>query len=258
MMIERYKMSKVWGWAVCAFLMLGAVGVFAQDTESAVEASETGGTTFVEMIRQGGWTMIPLGLFSLGTLTFALQNFMALREKKLLRPDLMPTLRKQMAARDIKGALETCGNESMFTNVLSAGLERCGGADDLELANVKEAIDEATTERMTAYMKPINYLSIIGAVAPMLGLLGTVSGMIKAFNTIGVKGMGNPAELAGNIGEALVTTATGLIIAIPAMLFYHYFKSDFIKIVATMGRQLGVLLDDLRIGKLPAETKDHV
>ena len=73
----------------------------------------------------------------------------------------------------------------------------------------KEAIEEASTEEVAAYMKPIDYLSIIGATAPMLGLLGTVSGMIKAFQTIGRSGMGKPEDLAANIGEALVTTATG-------------------------------------------------
>ena len=85
----------------------------------------------------------------------------------------------------------------------------------------------------------------------MLGLLGTVSGMIKAFQTIGSKGMGKPQELAGNIGEALVTTATGLIIAIPCMLAYYYFRNNFIKSTASLGRQIGALLDTLESGELP-------
>jgi biopolymer transport protein ExbB len=75
--------------------------------------------------------------------------------------------------------------------------------------------------------------------------------MIKAFSTIGTKGMGNPAELAGNIGEALITTATGLIIAIPAMLTYYYFRNTFIKSTATLGRHIGSLLDTLETGELP-------
>ena len=100
-------------------------------------------------------------------------------------------------------------------------------------------------------MKPIDYLSINGATAPMLGLLGRVSGTSKAFQTIGSKGMGKPEELAGNIGEALVTTATGLLIAIPSMLSYYYFRNSFIKSTATLGRNIGGLLDTLETGELP-------
>ena len=92
---------------------------------------------------------------------------------------------------------------------------------------------------------------MISVVAPLLGLLGTVSGMIKAFQTIGSQGMGKPEVLAGNIGEALVTTATGLIIAIPAMLFYYFFRNNFIKSTATLGRNIGALLDTLETGELP-------
>ena len=119
------------------------------------------------------------------------------------------------------------------------------------ITGVEHCIEEASTEQVTQYMKAIDYLSIIGATAPMLGLLGTVSGMIKAFQTIGSKGMGKPQELAGNIGEALVTTATGLIIAIPCMLAYYYFRNNFIKSTATLGRNIGALLDTLESGELP-------
>ena len=100
-------------------------------------------------------------------------------------------------------------------------------------------------------MKPIDYLSIIGATSPMLGLLGTVSGMIKAFKTMGTSGMGKPELLAANIGEALITTATGLIIAIPAMFFFFYFKKSFQKSLATIGRNIGFLFDALQSGKKP-------
>ena len=89
----------------------------------------------------------------------------------------------------------------------------------------------------------------------MLGLLGTVSGMIKAFQTIGSQGMGKPEVLAGNIGEAL--TATGLIIAIPAMLFYYYFRNSFIKTTAFPGRNIGGLLDTLENCELPLGFEEY-
>jgi len=234
-------------------LLIGAAAPLAAFAQQATEGAEEVQLTLGNMIAQGGWAMIPLGLLSIAMFGFILQNALLLREKKMLRADLIPTLRKSLAGRVVGEAVALCRTENaLLTTVMAAGLERCD-VDDLDMDNIKEAIEEASTEQMAAYMKPINYLSIIGAIAPMLGLLGTVSGMIKAFQHIGTKGMGNPAELAGNIGEALVTTATGLIIAIPAMLFYFYFKNSFIKSMATLGREIGILLDALRTGKLPPD-----
>ena len=121
---------------------------------------------------------------------------------------------------------------------------------------VKESVEEASVEQLSKLMKPIDYLSIIGASAPMLGLLGTVSGMIKAFHTMGSGGMGDPAKLAENIGEALITTAPGLIIAIPAMFFFFFFKKGFQKTLATLGRNVGFLFDALESGKMPVAYMD--
>ncbi len=241
--------------AFCLSLAMGPMA-FAQDAEEAATDAAAGPkveqTTLWQMIKQGGWAMIPLGLMSTGMVYFIVQNGLATREKVLLRPDMMPEFIQLMKDKKVLDAHSLCKeNETLFTYVFSAGLERCSTRGEINFSKVKEAIEEASTEEVTSYMKPIDYLSIIGATAPMLGLLGTVSGMIKAFQTIGSTGMGKPEELAGNIGEALVTTATGLIIAIPAMLFYYYYRNNFIKATATLGRQIGALLDTLETGELP-------
>jgi biopolymer transport protein ExbB len=227
-------------------VMTGAA--FAQAEGTVTEQK----TTLWQMILQGGWAMIPLGLMSTAMVYFIVQNSLALREKVLLRPDMLPDFIALMKDKKIVEAHTLCKeNETLFTYVFQAGLERCSTTREINFGKVKEAIEEASTEEVTSYMKPIDYLSIIGATAPMLGLLGTVSGMIKAFQTIGSQGMGKPEVLAGNIGEALVTTATGLIIAIPAMLFYYYFRNSFIKTTASLGRNIGGLLDTLETGELP-------
>jgi len=238
--------------AFCLSLVVGPV-VFAQDAATAGEVAATvQKTTLWQMIQQGGWAMIPLGLMSMGMVYFIVQNGLALREQVLLRPDMMPEFVELMKEKKILEAHTLCQeNETLFTYVFQAGLERCSTTREINFGKVKEGVEEASTEEITTYMKPIDYLSIIGATAPMLGLLGTVSGMIKAFQTIGSQGMGKPELLAGNIGEALVTTATGLIIAIPAMLFYYYYRNSFIKSTATLGRQIGGLLDTLETGELP-------
>ncbi|MEN8254235.1 MAG: MotA/TolQ/ExbB proton channel family protein [Verrucomicrobiota bacterium] len=235
----------------CFSLVMGPVA-FAQDAAETAEPQQEQKTTLMQMIKQGGWAMYPLGLFSVLMVYFIVQNALSLREKTLLRPDMMPDFIKLMKEKKVLEAHTLCKkNETLFTYVFAAGLERCSTSGDIDFSKVKEAIEEASTEEVTQYMKAVDYLSIIGATAPMLGLLGTVSGMIKAFQTIGSKGMGKPAELAANIGEALVTTATGLIIAIPAMLTYFYFRNNFIKSTATLGRNIGALLDTLESGELP-------
>ncbi len=237
--------------AFCLSLIMAAAA-FGQDEAAAEVADNVQKTTLWTLIRQGGWAMWPLGLMSMGMVYFIVQNFLGLREKVLLRPDLIPEFIQLMKDKKIVDAHSLCKeNETLFTYVFAAGLERCSEKREINFGKVKEAIEEASTEEITSYMKPIDYLSIIGATAPMLGLLGTVSGMIKAFQTIGSTGMGKPELLAGNIGEALVTTATGLVIAIPAMLFYYYFRNSFIKSTATLGRNIGGLLDTLETGELP-------
>ena len=206
------------------------------------------------MIKQGGWAMYPLGAFSFFMVALVIQNFIALRPKTLLHTEMMPELLDNMLNDRVKASLIYCRKHpSMFTNTFGAGLERCldvTGKYDFD--KVKESVEEASIEQLSKLMKPIDYLSIIGASAPMLGLLGTVSGMIKAFNNMGNTGGANAKDLAGNIGEALVTTATGLIIAIPAMFFFFFFKKGFQKTLATLGRNVGFLFDALESGKMPA------
>jgi biopolymer transport protein ExbB len=236
-------MKKSYRMAGTVFFVLAGAAV----TAWAQEAAEGGKSmTFADMLRQGGWCMWPLGAFSIAMMFFIIRNALLLRPKNLLRADLKPEIEGLLAARDLKGVREICqNNPSLMTSVLDAGLERIS-EHDYDAAHVMEAIEEAGNEQMVTFMKPINVLSIIGGTAPMVGLLGTVSGMIKAFQTIAAGGMGKPELLAGNIGEALITTAAGLIIAIPAMIFYFIFKNNFIKHMSTMGRMVGHFMNVYR------------
>lgn len=247
------KKSTLWTMAIFGMSTLAARAVELVDTVQ-VEPEKT---TFLALLKQGGWAMIPLGLLSLALIYFIVENLISLREKNLLHSEKMPEYLDLMVAGKVLPALEHCReNATMFTLVFGAGLERCMDEDDIDYGKVRESVEEATIEQMAQLMKPIDYLSIIGAIAPMLGLLGTVSGMIKAFNTMGAQGMGKPEALAGNIGEALLTTATGLVIAIPAMLFFFYFKKGFSKTLASLGRNLGFLFDALEKRKMPLAFRD--
>lgn len=234
-------------------VLLGvATGVWAQSTGEASAALTQDNATLLQLIKTGGWCMWPLGALSFMMVVFVIQDFISLRPKTLLHTEMMPDLLEMMMQKKTCDALIYCREHpSMFTNTFGAGLERVlDGVDDFD--KVDESVKEASVEQVSRLMKPIDYLSIIGATAPMVGLLGTVSGMIKAFQTMGTQGMGKPELLAANIGEALITTATGLIIAIPAMFFFFGFKKSFGKTLATLGRNLGYLFDALETGKRPA------
>jgi len=235
------KRSRVAGMMVLVFA--GAVfTVWAQDAAGGGVKS----MTFMDMLKQGGWAMWPLGAFSVATLFFIIRNSLLLRPKNLLRADLKPDIEKFLSERNLAGVREICqNNPSLMTSVLDAGLERIS-ENDFDPVHVMEAIEEAGNEQMVTFMKPINYLSMIGSISPMIGLLGTVSGMIKAFQNIAMGGMGKPEVLASNIGEALITTAAGLIIAIPAMTFYFIYKNNFIKHMSTMGRMVGHFMNVYR------------
>ena len=236
-MKKNYWMAGLMG---CVLAGTTATG-WAQNAAAGVKT-----VTFGEMWQVGGWCMWPLGFCSVAALFFVIRNILMLRTKNLLRTDLKPQIESLLVVRDLKGVREVCqNNPSLMTSVLDAGLERVS-EDDFDPAHVMEAIEEAGNEQMVTFMRPINYLSMIGSVAPMLGLLGTVSGMIKAFQTIAAGGMGKPELLAGNIGEALITTAAGLIIAIPAMTAYFVFKNNFIKDMSTMGRMVGHFMNVYR------------
>ncbi len=224
------------------------VATFAQEPapafkEGAVKPQKN--TTLLQLYKDGGAVMHPLLLCSVAAVTLIVINGLALRERKVLRPDLVPQLQEMMMAGDIEGVRALCANqEGILPPVVAAGMEIVGeGAVNGDA--VRAAMEEAATEQMVTFLRPINYLSVVGNISPMLGLLGTVSGMISAFQHIGAGGMGKPEQLAGDIGVALITTAFGLIIAIPAMLAYFFFKNNFMKMMASLGRTTGLLLNRL-------------
>ena len=185
--------------------------------------------------------MWPLGLFSMASVGLMIYNGLMIRPKAFLGQDVAGELGEAMNSLDLDGAKKICeDNPAPVTNIVAAGLSRIDEGH-IEMATVEKAIDDASSAELSGPFVMINYLSVIGAVAPMVGLLGTVSGMVKAFRAISDVGMGDPSVLATNISEALVTTASGLIVAIPSLIAYFYFKAKYGKIAAQVGKVVGDL-----------------
>lgn len=197
--------------------------------------------SLIDMYKAGGWAMYPLTLLSVAGFGLIVYNFMAVKPGPILQIEVVPEIETALKALDIEKAKKVCDeNPAPTTNIIAAGLGRV----DLNHYNpeqVKEAVEEASAEELADPFVLINYLSVIGSLSPMVGLLGTVSGMVKAFNVIEAEGAGSAQALAGNISEALITTATGMIVGIPAMFFFFFFKNKYGKITSRVGRIVGDL-----------------
>ena len=227
---------------LCMVFGMGHVASAQTEPESApVSAAGKSDVSFSDLLKKGGWAMWPLGLLSVTGLGLIIYNGMVIRRRQFLRPDVVENLKEALNELNIEKARAICDQTpTAASNIVYAGLERIQD-DEIDLESVEKAMEEASSEEMSGPFALINYLSIIASVSPMVGLLGTVSGMVKAFNSIAAQGMGKPELLANNISEALITTATGLIVAIPAMVFYFYFKNKFGKLSSVVNRITGDL-----------------
>lgn len=218
--------------------MLSATALNAQ-AEAPSEPMEAEQISLGDMFRQGGWAMYPLLLFSLAGLGLTIYCGILIREKNFNQEDAVKSLQDTFVENDLEKALGVCeDNPGYLTEIIKSGLGVIGeGHQDLPVVN--EAMEESASKVLARPMVYVQYLQVIASVSPMMGLLGTVSGMVKAFRNIAAQGMGRPELLANNISEALVTTATGLLIAIPALMAYFFFKNKYGQITSGIYQSAG-------------------
>ena len=212
--------------------------------------------SLLTLLQSGGWAMWPLGLFSVAVFALALHNVLSLRTSQFCPPGLVGDLRRLMEEVKIRDAFELAkASPTYLGRMLSRSLPSIDSADPETLGREKfqEAMGDFSLRTNGRYMLWVNYFSILAQASPMLGLLGTVSGMIKAFSTMGREGMGDPTLLAGHISEALVTTACGLIIALPALFCYFVFRNRLTQLIS----QCVDIADELLDASLAAVNPDH-
>ncbi len=213
-------------------------------SEEAAPAARS--TTLWGLFQLGGWSMWFLLLGSVGVVGLSIFNGMNLRTSKFLRPDVHRQIIAYVEGLDFAGARDYCSTQKApIANIVHAGLDRVSGSE-LDIDSVEKGMEEAATEEVTGNLVPVNYISVIAVIAPMIGLLGTVSGMIKAFGNMASAGMGRPEVLADNISEALITTAGGLILGIPAMIIYFYFKNRYTGLISSLNRMSGETLEKIK------------
>ncbi|MCW8963527.1 MAG: MotA/TolQ/ExbB proton channel family protein [Gammaproteobacteria bacterium] len=174
-----------------------------------------------EIVKAGGWVMVPILLCSIVAFAIIAERFWSLQKKKVVPPNLVADVWSSFRDQSFdQEALQQLKRGSALGRVLAAGLVNL--QHDREV--MKEAIEETGRHVVHELERFLNTLGTIASITPLLGLLGTVIGMIKVFNTITTSGVGNASLLAGGISEALITTASGLVVAIPSLMFYRYFR----------------------------------
>ncbi len=222
-------------------LLLSASGAIAHAQTEVVQpaAPAEESVTLLTMFQQGGWAMYPLLLFSVATVGLAVYCAMIIREKRFTQPEATDDLRKAIQDGDPALGLKACQQHPGYmTDILTIGFETVEeGHSSME--GVNEALEERAGKVLAGPLVFVQYLQVVASVSPMMGLLGTVSGMVKAFRNIAAQGLGKPELLANNISEALVTTATGLLIAIPALMAYFYFKNKYTAASSGIYERLG-------------------
>lgn len=234
----------------CFALLLVLPGAFAQ--EGAGEAGAPAEShTILETIASGGPLIILIWVAILATsivmVTFIIQLFLSLRDEQLAPKALLDSLQATIRAGNYQEAWEICrANKAYIARVLKGALERIGrGKDAVENALIEHGLREAQVLRTKN-----SYLSVVGVVAPMIGLLGTVIGMMGAFAVLGASGVSDPRALALRIGEVLMATASGLFIAIPAFIFYYYFRNRSTIVLVNADDKLNYLVEDIPFEEL--------
>jgi biopolymer transport protein ExbB len=202
--------------AITALLLL-PMTAFGAATKGTVTEK-----TFLDVYKEGGWCMHFILLFSIGTVWLIIDIWMRTNSKKMTPEADVQSAQQLFLAGDYVGAYAAMKEAiSPFAQVVRAALGSVGyGKDATEEALLAE-VDKINSTLQTR----INYLSVIGVCTPMVGLLGTVSGMRGAFASLGTAGIGDPTALSMHIGEVLIATASGLFVAIPAFMGFYFLRN---------------------------------
>jgi len=195
-----------------------------------------------ELVKAGGWPMVPLLLLGVLALAIILERLWSLRRNEVLPPGLAQEVRNWAARGKLEAShLETLRSSSPLGTLLATALEARNRPRD----QLRERLEDTGRHLIHRMGRFLNTLGTIASAGPLLGLLGTVVGMIQMFLGILDHGVGDVNQLAGGIGKALVCTATGMIVAIPSLMFHRYFRGVIDNYVIEMEAEASRLADVL-------------
>jgi len=198
--------------------------------------------------------MAPIILFSVIAVAIILERFWTLQTRKVIPKHLVATIWHWIKEGKLeRSKIDEIAKQSALGKVLAAGLNNRHHERD----RIKESIEEAGRKVVHEMERFLNTLGTIASITPLIGLLGTVIGMIKVFNAITSEGVGNAAPLAGGISQALVTTAGGLSVAIIALMFYRYFRGRVDELVVQMEEEAIKMVDVLNNNRHIVSAQDE-
>jgi biopolymer transport protein ExbB len=199
----------------------------------------------IDLLVAGGWVMPLIVACSVVALSISIERYIALDRSKVAPPHLLATVWRDLKQGELNAQkLAQLRTNSPLGAILAAGIANRGQGREV----MKESISEAASHVVHDLEKYLNSLGTVAAIAPLLGLLGTVVGMIDVFTQITTLGTGNANALAGGISEALLTTAAGLIVAIPALVMHRYYTGLIDTIVVDLEREAIKLVDAIHNG----------
>ena len=249
--MKKMKGAVLVGGALAALLL--AAGAAWSQTDAAEEkpAAEKKKTDSVlGLLAKGGIMMIPIALCSVLAVAVAIERFVSLRRKMVLPEETVDGLRAVLKERpgDVMAAIGYCeAHPSSITNLLRSGLSKLRNGE----AAVEKAMEEGGARLVDKMKRRLRPLAGIATIAPLLGLLGTVYGMIVAFQAASGEGVGKGDRLAGGIYEALVTTAAGLTLAVPVLIVHQILSSRIDARVDDLDERANEFLD-LALRSAPA------
>jgi len=221
--------------------------------EGAAPASSSGGTGFIAVLLSSGWLGVVLWLFLFGAggagIYFIVDCAITIRAKRVMPQSLIDKVTQAMQEGDVLKALKECENEpSPLANILSSGFSHVEEGFDI----IQEAISTAADLEVEKLMQKLTWISVCANIAPMLGLLGTVQGMIMAFAGIAT-GAPDVGMLALAISQALFTTAGGLVVAIPCVAIFYSLRNNANRLILRMEALTMEMIKDLRNVEVVAE-----
>lgn len=188
----------------------------------------------LELVKSGGWLMAPIILCSIAAMAIIIERLWSLQRERVVPEDLVARAWRWVMTEELTDErIQALREGSPLGRVLAAGLD----SRDLDRELMKESVEEVGRHVVHELERYLNALGTIAAITPLLGLLGTVIGMIKVFAVITAQGVGEPRLLAGGISEALITTAAGLTVAIPSLLFHRVLRGRVDALVVTMEKE---------------------
>lgn len=200
------------------------------------------GIAVLEIIKAGGWLMVPILLCSIVALAISIERYWTLSPRKIVPRNLLAQVWVWINHNQLDAnRLRELRQGSPLGRILAAGLSNYRHGRDV----MKESIEEAANHVVHELERFLDALGTIAGIAPLLGLLGTVVGMIDMFNEMQARGSNDITALAGGLSQALITTAAGLIVAIPTLIAHRYFMRRVDALVVTMEQETIKLVDAL-------------